>query len=522
MRAIFISTLLLSAIGVAQVSAPVACSNVAKLALNHVSVESATLVAAESFTPPGLKPGVAPAKAFATAPEFCRVVAHSRPTSDSNIVIEVWLPTSNWNGRFQGIGTGGFAGVIPYVGLAESVTRGYAAGGTDTGHKAGPNDPQWALGHPEKITDYGHRGIHEMTLFAKAALASFYGKNPQHSYFIGCSNGGRQALMEAQRYPDDYDGILAGAPANNWTHLLTSALSVMQATGDPNSYIPRSKWSAVARAVNDACDSLDGVRDGVLNDPRECRFDPATIQCKPGMNDESCLTAEQVTALKKIYAGARDSHGRLIMPGLLPGAERGPNGWEGWISGDKLGDSSAFFFGGGYFRDFVFNDPAWDYHSTTLDTAMKAADQRTASALNATDPDLSRFTKRGGKLVLYHGWDDAAIPAGSTVDYFESVQKKMGTNATESVRLYMVPGMQHCGGGPGTNSFGQGGNSAPFDPDQNIYKALERWVEQGVRPGPITATHQNPNFSRPLCPYPMKARWSGHGDTSEAANFSCE
>lgn len=519
MHKLLIVVCLLPRISVAQLSAPAACSNVAKITAKNVSVESATLVSAGAFTAPGANVGPRAARNFADAPEFCRVIAHSRPTADSDIVIEVWLPTSNWNGRLQGIGTGGFAGVIPYPAMAESITRGYVAAATDTGHKGG-GDPKWALGHQEKIVDYGHRGIHEMTVFAKAALAAFYGRTSRHAYFVGCSNGGRQALMEAQRYPGDYDGILAGAPANNWTHLLTSALWAMQATGDVDSYIPRSKWSAVARAVNNACDSRDGVRDGVLNDPRECRFDAATIQCKSGANDDTCLTSKQVTALKKIYAGAHDSHGRVILPGLLPGGERGPNGWEGWISGDKLGDSNAFFFGNGYFRNFVFDDPSWDYRDANLDSALNAADRRTSVALNATDPDLSRFAKRGGKLILYHGWNDAAIPAGSTVEYFESVQKKMGPT-NNFLRLYMVPGMQHCGGGPGANSFGQGANSAPFDPDHNIYKALERWVEQGVAPGPITASHDNPVFTRPLCPYPQKALWSGRGATTDAADFAC-
>ncbi len=362
-----------------------------------------------------------------------------------------------------------------------------------------------------------------MTVFAKAVTAAFYGKNAQRSYFIGCSNGGRQALMEAQRYPEDYDGILAGAPANNWTHLLTSALSAMQATGaDPESYIPSPKWKAVASAVNDACDARDGVRDGVLNDPRQCRFDPTTIQCKAGVNDNSCLTAKQVIALNKLYAGTRDARGKLIMPGLLPGGETGGNGWEGWVSGDKLGDSNSFFFGGEYFRNFVFDDPNWDYRTANVDAAMTAADRRTAPALNATDPDLSKLAKRGAKLILYHGWNDAAIPAESTVDYFESVQKKMGANTAEFLRLYMVAGMQHCGGGPGAASFGQGANTAPFDSGHNIYKALEGWVEQGIAPGPITASHENPNFTRPLCPYPQKGQWSGHGDTTDASNFACE
>jgi feruloyl esterase len=451
---------------------------------------------------------------------MCRVIATSRPTADSDIRIEVWLPMSGWNGRLQGIGTGGFAGVIPYTSLALSVIRGYAAAGTDTGHTNHDN-AEWAFGHPEKVVDYGYRGIHEMTEFARATVQAFYGSKAEHAYFVGCSNGGRQALMEAQRFPNDYDGILAGAPANDWTHLLTGALWAMQATGDPDSYIPAEKWKAVEAAVNLACDARDGVKDGVLNDPRECRFDPATIECKGGDIGNNCLTAKQVETLKKIYDGPRDSHGKRIFFGLLPGAESGGNGWESWVSGKKLGDSFGFFFGKEFFSNMVYHDHAWDYRKTTLDEAKKAADERTAKALNATDPDLSRLAHRGGKLILYHGWNDPAIPATSTVDYFAKLQKKMGAAAETMVRLYMVPGMQHCGAGPGATSFGDG-NSAPFDPEHNMYKSLEQWVEKGVAPGTIIASRTKPAMTRPLCPYPQKAVYKGTGNPDDATSFSCK
>ena len=229
----------------------------------------------------------------------------AKPTADSNIRIEVWLPAAGWNGKLQGIGNGGFAGLIDYVQLGLVVSKGYAATATDTGHAGTPIDATWALGHPEKVVDFGHRGIHEMTRVAKEAVHAFYGKTPQRSYFAGCSDGGREALMEAQRYPADYDGILAGAPANNWTPLLATAVSDTQAlTLDPASFIPQTKIPAIAAAVLKACDELDGVRDGILNDPRQCHFDPATMQCKAGEDTDKCLTATQAAALKKIYARA--------------------------------------------------------------------------------------------------------------------------------------------------------------------------------------------------------------------------
>ncbi len=255
-------------------------------------------------------------------PAFCRVRVEAHPTSDSDIKIEVWMPQSGWNGKFQAQGNGGFAGQIDYRGMALAVSHGYATAGTDTGHSGSAVDAGWALGHPEKIIDFGYRAIHVMTDIAKQTITAFYQEKPKHSYFGSCSNGGREALMEAQRYPEDYDGILAGAPANYWSHLLVGALWDAQATTlDPASYIPSSKLPAIAAAVNSACDAQDGVKDGVLNDPRQCHFDPAVLTCKSGDNDQ-CLTPPQVTALKKLYQGAHDSHGQ-IFPGFLPGAETG-------------------------------------------------------------------------------------------------------------------------------------------------------------------------------------------------------
>ena len=496
------------------------CNRLAKLSVANTTVV-AQLVTAGGFAAPGDPPPPAIADRYKSLPQFCRVTAHSHPSNDSDIVTEVWLPASGWNGRFQAIGTGGFAGVIPYPSLATVLNRGYVTASTDTGHTTGAN-AEWAFGHPEKIVDYGYRGIHEMTSIAKAAISAFYGSNAKHSYFVGCSNGGRQALMEAQRYPDDYDGILAGAPANNWTRLLTTALWSMQALGnDPESYIPAPKWKAVEAAVNHACDANDGVKDGVLNDPRQCRFDPGTIQCKPGDADNTCLTPKQALALRQIYQGPQDSRGQRIFYGLLPGAESHQTGWESWVSGEALGKSSGFFFGKEYFSNMVYQDKAWDYRAANLEAALKAADERTGKALNATDPDLGRLAKHGGKLILYHGWNDPAIPATSTVEYFEAVQKKMGaTETSRFARLYMVPGMQHCGGGPGAT--GIGGNIAPFEPERNVLSALEQWVEKGVAPGAIIASKPGSAMTRPLCPYPQAATYNGAGDVNSAASFTCK
>src|SRR6266436_4028029 len=447
------------------------CEGLAQLKLSGAKILSAQTVAAGAFTPPpNVTPWIAGEPSFyKMLPAFCRVVAEATPSADSSIKIEVWMPANgqnsgSWNGKLQGQGNGGFAGEIGYRQLGTAVHQGYATVSTDTGHSAGGTDASWALGHPEKVTDFGYRGIHEMTRVAKAVIKAFYGKDPQHSYFIGCSNGGRQALMEAQRFPDDYDGILAGAPANFWTHLLAKGLADAQATTlDPASYIPSSKLPAIARTVNIACDAQDGAADGILNDPRKCRFDPATMLCKEG-DSEKCLTAAQASALKKLYDGPNDAQGRKIFPGYLPGAEEGPEGWGRWITGPAPGHSLIFAFTRGYFSNIVYENADWNYNGANIDQSLKAADKKTAQILNAINPNLAPFKAHGGKLIIYHCWNDPAISALNTVNYYDEVVNKLGAEQTKAfTRLYMVPGMQHCTSGPGPDSFGQlgsGGNDA--------------------------------------------------------------
>jgi hypothetical protein len=506
------------------------CERLVQLKLHATNVTLAQLVPAGAFAgPPAVYSGQDMSAFYKSLPPFCRVVAEAMPSADSDIKIEVWMPITGWNGKLQGIGNGGFAGQIDYVQLGTAVSHGYAAAATDTGHTGSPIDSAWALGHPEKVIDFGHRGIHEMTQVAKGAINGFYGRAAQRAYFWGCSDGGREALMEAQRYPADYDGILAGAPANYWTALLSTAVWDTQAlTLDPASFIPQTKIPAIASAVLAACDSLDGVHDGVLNDPRLCHFDPASMLCKSGDDSDKCLTRKQVAALKEIYEGPHDSHGHSVLPGYLPGAEEGPGGWGIWITGPAPNKSVMSFFGVGYFSDMVYDKSGWDYRTFQLEPDLKAAEDKTASALNATNPDLSSFKTRGGKLILYHGWDDPAIPAMNTVNYYESVISTMGQhNADAIVRLYMVPGMQHCYGGPGAVSFGQDGNGLS-DPQQNIRLALEQWVEKDRAPTSILAAKyapdnpgHHPTITRPLCTYPAAAKYKGKGDTNDAANFAC-
>jgi Tannase and feruloyl esterase len=508
------------------------CEQLAQLALTNAKITSAQTVAAGAFTPP---PGATPwlvgdPSFYKQLPAFCRVMAVDKPTADSDIKIEVWMPTNGWNSKFRGQGNGGFAGEIDYHALGLAIAQGYASAATDTGHAADGTDATWALGHPEKIIDYGYRAIHNMTLVARATVATFYGDAPKRSYFASCSNGGRQALMEAQRYPKDYDGILAGAPANYWTHLLSSALWDAQATTlDPNSYIPSSKIPAIAHAVLAACDAKDGVKDGILNDPRQCHFDPATMLCEEG-NSDSCLTQPQVTGLKKLYEAARDSKGKEIFPGFVPGGEEGAGGWPLWITGNAAGKGLLFAFDFGFFADMVYEKPEWDYKKANLDDAVAASDDKFAAVLNAMETNMKGFEERGGKLIIYHGWSDAGISPLNTVNYYESVVNTMGKEDTDSfMRLFMVPGMQHCGGGPGPDVFGEYGISPVNDPQHNIYLALEQWVEKGTVPSAVIASRMDGEgpaakvkMTRPLCPYPLEAKYKGSGDTNDAANFVCE
>jgi Tannase and feruloyl esterase len=535
LAAIGVALLSCGAYGQEATSAMRSCEGLAQLELPGAKILSAQTVAAGAFTPPSnINPRlIGDSSFYKKLSAFCRVVAEATPSADSSIKIEVWMPVNGenggaWNGKLQGRGNGGFAGEIAYQQLGIGVSQGYAIAGTDAGHSGSAVEAHWALGHPEKVADYGYRGIHEMTRVAKAAVKAYYSKDPQHSYFWGCSNGGRQALMEAQRFPEDYDGILAGAPANYFTHLLTKALADAQATTlDPVSYIPASKLPAIARAVNAACDAQDGVTDGILNDPRQCHFDPQAMLCKEG-DSEKCLTAAQVTALKKLYAGPNDAKGRKIFPGYLPGAEEGPGGWETWITGPAPGKSLLFAFSGGYFSNFVYGKADWNYKDASVDQAMKAADEKSAQVLNSTEANLTAFKARGGKLILYHGWNDPAISALNTINYYNDVVSKMGVRETEAfARLYMVPGMQHCGGGPGTDSFGQFG-AGTRDAQHNVELAVEEWVEKGIAPNAIVATKiedgdaaKNVKMSRPLCPYPQIAKYKGKGDANDAGNFVC-
>ncbi len=485
------------------------CESLEHVALPHTTL-TAQMVAPGKFT-------TAYGDAIEGLPAFCRVAGVIQPTTDSYIRFEVWLPSAGWNNKYLGVGNGGFAGEIDFNQMADVLKRGYATAATDTGHEGDSVDASWAYRHPEKVADFGYRGLHLTTENAKTLVKAFYSHPLEHSYFDSCSDGGREALVEVERFPEDFDGVLAGAPAYFWTHLVASGVPRARILRNPAAYISDIKVPAISAAVNAACDAQDGVKDGIINDPRDCHFDPAVLLCK-GPETRNCLTAPQVEYLKSLYAGAAG------FPGLMPGAEGGSGGWGTWVLGSAPGDGLGYAFVQNYFRYVVFDDPAWNPFTADAGAALRAADEKTARTLNATDADLSRFQARGGKLILYHGWNDPAIPALSTVRYYESVVSKMGPENTASlVRLYMVPGMQHCIGGPGATFLGQFGT---LTEQGGAYGALERWVEAGTAPGRIVATKWagRPSkvvMTRPLCPYPEVAKYQESGDSNAASSFVC-
>jgi feruloyl esterase len=489
------------------------CESLASLAPPGTKITLAQSAPAGTFAPRAslsgsLPPGDMTVVPYKDLPTFCRVEAMLTPSNDSDIKIEVWLPpASAWNGKFMGIGNGGWGGRIYYDRMGLPLTRGYAVAATDTGHQGVEENASFALGHPEKLIDYGYRAVHEMTVKAKAIIAAYYGEGPKLSYWEGCSCGGKQALTEAQRFPADFDGIIAGAPSNYMTHQLAQIIWVAQAVHkDEASYIPPEKYPAIHNAVLAACDALDGVKDDLLEDPTRCKFDPIVLECK-GSDGPACLTAPQVEAARKIYAPATNPRTKQqIYPGFVPGSELG------WArqAGPRPGAIPNT-----YWQYVIFKDPNWDYKTLNFDSDVARADQIDNGTLNATDPNLKAFFARGGKLLHYHGWADPALSPLNSVNYYKSVLDRIGnaSKVRDSYRLFMVPGMVHCRnpGSEGPNNF-------------DMISAIERWVEKGKAPDQIVASHMtkgNVDRTRPLCSYPEVATYRGTGSTDDAANFSC-
>jgi hypothetical protein len=504
------------------------CADIASAAPADAEIASAALQPAGPFELPAeFGPAIT-----VPLPAFCRVEGVLRPTADSHIAFEVWLPAENWNGRFQGIGNGAFAGSIPYSGLASALRSGHAAAASDTGHSAGGTDARWAVGHPEKVVDFGWRAVHLTAVAGKALAEAFYGDAPGKSYFVSCSNGGRQGLMEAQRFPEDYDGIIAGAPAYNWTGLFTGFVWNAQWLAKPGAFIPAAKAPAIANAVLAQCDKLDGLADGLVGDPRQCRFDPVVLRCTAGETN-ACLTDPQIAALRAIHKGPQTPAGEQIYFGFPPGGESAPGspGWDLWIFGPGPGASIQNAFGSNFVKHIVGAPDDWTPADFDFGRDFSQLETATAATFNATDPDLSRFAARGGKLILYHGWADAAIPAQGTIAYHDAVVREMGADQAASfVRTFMVPGMHHCAGGVGPSDFGQGGPSPENDdPATSLTDALQAWVEQGRAPDQVIARQATPpGAPQPetirtglICAYPQRATLVSGGDPLRAESYMC-
>ena len=479
-------------------AASVACQSLVSLRLTEATVTAAESVGAGNFTPPG---GRQPIRDL---PALCRVALTLTPSKDSEIKVEVWMPAAGWNQKLQSVGNGGWSGAINYGGLVSAVRRGYASASTDTGHTGG--SAEFAFGHPEKLIDFGYRSEHEMTLKAKAVLAAFYGNGPKLSYWNGCSSGGKQGLKEAQQYPDDYDGIIAGAPANNWVALLSSdMMNSVALLKNSASRIPPAKLATLHKASIEACDALDGLKDGLINDPTRCHFDPAVLLCKES-DTETCLTSAQVSAAQAVYGPfVSPATRKEIYPGLQPGSE------PGWVA---FAGNDPFPISNDYFRFVVHKNPNWDFRTFDTDQDVALAEKLDHdNVLKAVDPNLRKFISHGGKLILYHGWSDNLISPLNSINYFHTVVSKLGglEKTGASVRLFMAPGMGHCAGGEGPNAF-------------DMIPPLEEWVEQGKAPDRVIASHGRGgqvDRTRPLCPYPQVAKYKGSGSMDDAVNFVC-
>jgi Tannase and feruloyl esterase len=473
-------------------AAAATCESLTSLAVKGGTVTLAQTVAPGAFTPPvGRAGGAGGANAFAALGQFCRVAVTLKPAPRSDIKAEVWMPSSGWNGKLQVVGNGGFAGTISYPAMANALAAGYAAASTDTGH-TGPSSNTFA--NEDVLVDFAHRAIHETAVAAKTTVNGFYGNAPRFSYFAGCSTGGRQAMTAAQRYPEDFNGIVAGAPASHTSTQAFGQIWFAQALAD----VPREKLPLVHDAVLNACDALDGAKDGVLENPLACRFDPKVLACKDGADPASCLTTTQVAAVQKVYAGpSNPKTGKQVYVGLERGSELG---WSPVPVGYAVD----------YFKYIVFKDPSWDPKALNYDAHVAQAAAGDNLIFDATNADLSAFTARGGKLIMYQGWGEPGIPPANLVRYYGQIQSKTG-NAKDAVRLFMVPGMGHCGGGTGVNTF-------------DMVTALDQWVSAAKAPSQIPASRVRNGVSdrtRPLCAYPQIAVYKGSGSLEDAANFAC-
>ena len=486
----------LPTIGLAQ-----SCENLSSFSMENMQVDATEVVAAGSFSPTGAN--ASSAQLYQSLPEFCRVSLTLTPSPDSDIKMELWLPTQSWNGKYLAVGNGAFTGNVRHSAMAMPLSRGYAASSTDTGHLG--NTASFALGHPEKVYDFGWRSVHEMAVTSKRVIDAYYEDGLRYSYFTGCSAGGRQAMKEAQRFPTDFDGIVAGAPGLDWTGRAAASLRIAtHLEENPTAQLRESDRELLHRTALDFCDAEDGVVDGIISNPDQCNLNPEVLQCNEE-NAGACLSEAQVSTVKMMYSSPINPVTGREITGLLPGSELG---WTdlGWTR-------SARATGLDQYRYLVYEDENWTIDQFEFERDIYRAERKDDDTLNALSPDLFEFVENGGKLIAYHGWADPQISPANATQYFERVSQVMGgrDRIHDSLRLFMAPGMGHCAGGPGPNSF-------------DSLSALENWVENGEAPDSIIAVHRTDgavDMSRPLCPYPEVSIYNGSGSTDEAENFTC-
>jgi feruloyl esterase len=470
------------------------CESLLTLASPTVSIVSAATIATGTVAVTVGSP------ALTALPPFCRVAAQLRPTEDSDIGAEIWLPLHQWNGKFLAVGSGGWGGSFAYDAMADALRRGYATSATDDGHRS--SGAAFIVGHREKFIDFAYRAEHEMTVEAKTLIEAFYGRRARYSYWSGCSGGGREGLLQAYRYPQEFDGIIAGDPANVRRNAWALWLAV-QALKDPDAYIPAEKYPLIHRAVLDACDAADGLKDGLIEQPQKCNVDFKTLECNAA-GSRDCLTARQVKTAQTLISPATTHDGRVVFPRLEPGTELR---WGRLIGGPAPADLFL-----DQFRYVVYQDPQWDWRSFDLERDFEKANAADKD-IDELDPHLAAFAQHGGKLIIYHGWADQQVAPGSSVDFYNSLRRLNPNPAATSnwARLFMVPGMGHCGGGEGPDTF-------------DTTTLIERWVERGHAPQRIIASHVTAgkvDRTRPLCPYPEVARYDGRGSIDEASHFTC-
>jgi hypothetical protein len=482
-----------------------------------------TVPALQQKAPPGttITATTVVAAEGATA-EYCRVDGNVA-TPGNTVNFRLGLPAV-WNGKFFFEGVGGFGGTIGS--LSTGLEKGYASASTDTGHQGSVVDASWALNNPAKRIDYAYRGTHVTAAAAKTLSHAYYGTAPRHAYFDGCSNGGRQALMEAQRYPDDFDGIIAGDPSFGTLGQLRRTLVYQTLLSSPEHSLSAAKISLVANAVLKSCDAQDGLADGLITDPRTCNFKPESLKCA-GPDGPDCLTGAELETVNAIHGDLKGPSGRMLVRFPL-GHEDGASGWQAWVTGASAPERRAdgtltltgrmpagYSFQDGYLKYLAFDgaDGTFDWRTFNFDRDGSKL-QPFMDEFSPTNPDLSKLRARGGKLILYHGWADPALSALGTIAYYDDVVKKAGDRGQSDrfVELFMVPGMHHCQGtGPGPNTF-------------DMLTALDAWVEHGIAPSRVIASHVSNRIvdrSRPLCPYPQVAKYLGRGSVDQAENFQC-